>query len=220
VFSSFMKTDRLTDLQLEADTPPASAPTHVVSALPLPTLSDMLPAPAALPAINTTLASSVTVLNLVFPPTAEPVHPPGFGYLIPRPADGYASARSPLLGVVFDSCALTGQDRGAPGFTKLTVMLGGPYPVARAQLSVPRVLDALREQLGTALPEPVHVAVHDHATCIPAPAPGHLGRVARLREVLASPQWGGRLEVVGAGVGGVSVGDCVRQGREAGMHWA
>ncbi len=31
--------------------------------------------------------------------------------------------------------------------------------------------------------------------------------------------WDGRLDVIGAGVGGVSVGDCVQAGRNAGREW-
>jgi protoporphyrinogen/coproporphyrinogen III oxidase len=91
--------------------------THVISALPLPVLDSILQPPTAvaagaaastdksflpLPHLRENPHSSVTVLNLVFPnnppnsSTAEPtttttitpLHPPGFGYLIPRPEDG------------------------------------------------------------------------------------------------------------------------------------
>jgi oxygen-dependent protoporphyrinogen oxidase len=40
-----------------------------------------------------------------------------------------------------------------------------------------------------------------------------------LRNALRS-DWEGKLDVIGAGVGGVSFGDCVRQGREAGASWS
>jgi oxygen-dependent protoporphyrinogen oxidase len=49
--------------------------------------------------------------------------------------------------------------------------------------------------------------------------PGHLERMAELQEVLGGGPWEGRMEVVGAGVGGVSVGDCVEAGRRVGMGW-
>lgn len=35
---------------------------------------------------------------------------------------------------------------------------------------------------------------------------------------LISERFGGRLQIVGAGVGGVSVGDCVEGGRRAAME--
>lgn len=38
-----------------------------------------------------------------------------------------------------------------------------------------------------------------------------------LKEVLDGPGWEGRLKVVGAGVGGASVGDCINAGREAAL---
>ena len=163
--------------------------THVISALPLPVLDSILqpPTPTAagaaprtdkpslpLPHLRENPHSSVTVLNLVFPnnppnssttaePTTTPLHPPGFGYLIPRPEHGYdgslASEPQPgrergeeepepvaelelgLLGVVFDSASLPEQDHDgenhadAAKFTKLTAMLGGPYLSAREETS-------------------------------------------------------------------------------------
>ena len=36
---------------------------------------------------------------------------------------------------------------------------------------------------------------------------------------VAREEWEGRLEVIGAGVGGVSVADCVEQGRQVGRSW-
>ena len=55
--------------------------------------------------------------------------------------------------------------------------------------------------------------------CIPVPAPGHLERMADLRQALQDDPWNGKLQVIGAGVGGVSVGDCVEAGRNVGSHW-
>lgn len=49
--------------------------------------------------------------------------------------------------------------------------------------------------------------------------PGHLERMAEMRSVLEDKVWGGRMEVIGAGVGGVSVGDCVEAGKRAGARW-
>jgi len=50
--------------------------------------------------------------------------------------------------------------------------------------------------------------------------PGHLDRMQEMKKLLTGPDgWGGRLAVVGAGVGGVSVGDCVEAGRRVGRDW-
>jgi len=227
--------------------------THVISALPLPVLDSILqPPPTAagapstekssklsLPHLRENPSSSATVLNFVFPnnppnsSTAEsttattitPLHPPGFGYLIPRPEHGYdggslASEPQPprreageeepapepelgLLGVVFDTASLPEQDNDvenhddAAKFIKLTAMLGGPYLSARH-----------------ALPPPVHYAVHRNAECIPTYLVGHTARMEKLRRALHE-RLGGRMKVIGAGVGGVSVSDCVKAGRQA-----
>ena len=249
--------------------------THVISALPLPVLDSILqPQEAAaggasstqkssLPHLRANPHSSVTVMNLVFPydpPSSTggesttvmtPLHPPGFGYLIPRPEHGYegslaSSEPQPgreeeendeepgpepevgLLGVVFDTASLPDQDYGgendadAAKFTKLTAMLGGPYLSAHecsssslsdAQL-VQVVLRRISSHLGHALPPPVHYAVHRNAESIPTYLVGHTARMGELRHAL-DERWSGRMKVVGMGVGGVSVGDCVKAGRQA-----
>jgi len=194
-------------------------PTHVVSTLPLPALKDLLPSSTPLPHLEANPYSSVTVVNLVFPPLSSgaPLHPPGFGYLIPRPSSGYDPTNPGILGTVFDSSALSQQDTGA--FTKLTVMLGGPHPLTESHTSLPVIMKHLSSHLGHALPEPLLVRVHPHASCIPTLTVGHLDRMRELKAVLGEAPWEGRLEVIGSGVGGVSVGDCVEAGKRVGRGW-
>jgi len=246
--------------------------THIISALPLPVLDSILQTPVGVAASTHTTAianttslphlranphASVTVLNLVFrnPSGAEttPLHPPGFGYLVPRPEHGYGyhpswtstpgqgpaseaeteagaepeprSEREEtpgLLGVVFDTASLPEQDDDATtaAFTKLTAMLGGPYQSTCSSSSssdaelVAAVLPRIAEHLGRALPPPVHYAVHRNEECIPTYLVGHTARMRELRRVVRE-RWGGRMKVVGSGVGGVSVADCVKAGRQA-----
>jgi oxygen-dependent protoporphyrinogen oxidase len=123
-----------------------------------------------------------------------------------------------MLGVVFDSCSLSAQDESHAGFTKMTVMLGGPYPAWTREATIENILNNLSQQLGVSLPPPVYVSRRPQLGCIPIPGPGHLQRVQDMRRAL-SERWEGRFDIIGAGVGGVSVGDCVRQGREAGREW-
>jgi protoporphyrinogen/coproporphyrinogen III oxidase len=181
------------------------------------------------------------VLNLVFPAlpkgtttTTQQLHPPGFGYLIPRPEQGYPVAGSEhepasLLGVVFDSASLPEQDdefgTGALRFIKMSAMLGGPYPLPPSPSGPPdeedrallaTVLPLISSQLGgsTPLPEPLYYAVHRNVESIPTYLVGHTARMTELRCALRE-RWGERMKVVGAGVGGVSVADCVKAGRQA-----
>lgn len=107
-------------------------------------------------------------------------------------------------------------------------MLGGPYP----QPLLPQIRDSdndeavgglllrtLERHFGRRLPRPAHVEVNHHQECIPVPTPGHLHRMDELRGVLKREPWNGRMEVIGAGVGGVSVADCIEQGRDVGNNW-
>ncbi|KAG6910075.1 hypothetical protein DXG01_013528 [Tephrocybe rancida] len=209
-------------------------PSHVVSALPLPLLDTLLsPTSYArpLPHLTANPTSSVTVLSLVFAVPPNTLHPPGFGYLVPRPSGGYPEPtdipdRLSVLGTVFDSCALPFASNSEGEYTKLTVMLGGPYPAPLPDNDDElrsRVLAHLTESLQMPLPSPVASRVWHHVDCIPTPAVGHIARLAELRQVLEEKEgrgaWRGRLEVVGAGVGGVSVGDCVEAGRRVGRGW-
>ncbi|KAG6332443.1 hypothetical protein ID866_6649 [Astraeus odoratus] len=199
-------------------------PTHVVSTLPLFRLQSLLTPATPLPHLTANTYSSVTVVNLVFqrpPSSSPPLHPEGFGYLIPRPSDGYFSGinRLGILGCVFDSCSTAVQDT-SEAVVKLTVMLGGPYAsCSRSHVNIPDLLSELSMQLGRPLPEPLLVKVHHNQHCIPLLSVGHLQRMAQLRQVLASEPWVNQMEVIGAGVGGVSVGDCVEAGRNVGNLW-
>jgi len=212
-------------------------PSHFVSALPLPALNALIHAsPSGLPALPHLIAnpaSSVTVVNLVFPGPPTSIHPPGFGYLVPRPVSDYADGAEGLgiLGTVFDSCALPTQDASAD-VTKVTVMLGGPHyasglaaPASHTKdedapdpAFVRRLLPELARHLGVRLPEPLLVRATTHEACIPTPTPGHVARMAEMRDAVRE-RWGEAAEVVGAGVGGVSVPACVEAGRMVGRGW-
>ncbi|KAL4261128.1 Protoporphyrinogen oxidase [Pleurotus pulmonarius] len=192
-------------------------PTHVVSALPLPQLQPLL-ASSSLPHLNANPSSSVKVANFVFPSSSR-FHPDGFGYLIPRSKSGYQNSENPgILGTVFDSCSLAEQDRPSPAPIKVTMMLGGPY--GHVDIPESTLLSHLASHVGgVRLPKLLYSRIQHHRDCIPSFTPGHLERMDELRQVLREGPWKGRLEVIGAGVGGVSVGDCVEAGRNAGVHW-
>lgn len=97
-------------------------------------------------------------------------------------------------------------------------MLGGPHPLTPNHTSLRTILAQLSHHLGHDLPEPLLVRVHRHEKCIPTLGVGHVERMDELRAALQT-KWEGRLEVIGAGVGGVSVGDCVEAGKRVGDAW-
>ena len=193
-------------------------PTHTVSTLSLPTLKTLLPERTMLPHLTANPSSSVSVVNVVFPGPPFEIHPEGFGYLIPRPASDYSHSSPAILGTVFDSCSLQAQDTSTQ-ITKLTMMLGGPYPShATDDIALPFILRSLEEHLQRPLPRPIFWKIWRNEKCIPTPTPGHLERMQEMRNVLRE-QWDERLQVIGAGVGGVSVGDCVEAGKRIGQRW-
>jgi oxygen-dependent protoporphyrinogen oxidase len=124
-------------------------------------------------------------------------------------------------------------------------MTGGPYPTTPSILPlfsdadcyipppdfVISLLDQLSIHLGRTLPPPIYWRHWNNEACIPTLRPGHLDRVEEIKSVLQAPShhgsslsnrhlgWDGRLALVGAGVGGVSVGDCVEAGRQVGREW-
>ncbi|KAH9478720.1 Protoporphyrinogen oxidase [Psilocybe cubensis] len=229
---------------------------HVVSALPLQVLYNLIHDrnnTLLVPNLNKNPYSTVHVVNMVFPLPPKDIHPEGFGYLIPRPPDGYPDASNPsasgVLGTVFDSCSLYEQDfprtenyYNNASHTKLTMMTGGPYskPPLPPHLSssetdvmppfIRNLLDQLKTQLGKELPDPVYWRIWNNEACIPTLLPGHLERMEEMRAQLGlsstpgsfdrdSGGWKAHLAVVGAGVGGVSVGDCIEAGRQVGREW-
>jgi len=195
--------------------------THIVSSLPLHVLHDILPASHQLPHLTANPSTTVTVVNLVFPGHTDTIHPPGFGYLVPRRRDPDPDAL-PIIGTVFDSCSLSAQD-DPPIFTKITVMIKGDYPLAPPAPSASStsdipdlildILSALSRQLSTSLPDPALWRVHVNRLCIPRYTVGHRRRMEELANQ-TKEKWKGRLELAGSGLGGVSIGDCVRAGRK------
>lgn len=82
------------------------------------------------------------------------------------------------------------------------------------------VLDALKIHLSRDLPDPVYWRFWNNEACIPTLLPGHLDRMEELRAFLRdSPEWVNKFAVIGAGVGGVSITDCVEAARRVGDDW-
>ncbi|KAF8905181.1 hypothetical protein CPB84DRAFT_1771770 [Gymnopilus junonius] len=187
---------------------------HVVSALPLPVLHNLISTikPTSSPSSTENPSTTVRVVNFIFPCPPKDVHPEGFGLL------------------------------QQSSHTKLTMMTGGPYPQSplppyltssESQMTPPFIrslLDQLKVQLGRDIPEPIYWRIWNNEACIPTLLPGHLDRMEELKSHLglsskpalaqgSETGWDSRLAVIGAGVGGVSVGDCIEAGRQVGRNW-
>ncbi|KAG8871103.1 oxygen-dependent protoporphyrinogen oxidase, partial [Tulasnella sp. 331] len=136
-------TDR--DFEIKLSDGSMLTPSHVISTLPLPALNTITSSTKAiksspLPNLLSNPSATVQVLNLVFPPSQTPLHLPGFGFLVPRPKEGYPSSPTfirkedgkdilqNLLGVVFDSYRDPEFDHKKDP-TTITLMMGGAFPL-------------------------------------------------------------------------------------------
>lgn len=204
------------------------SPTRIVSALPVKRLAAALRA-AKVERNNTLLAltsarspecSTVHVTNFIFPPSRRPLHPLGFGYLIPRPVEGYESEENSqgMLGTIFDTVSMGRQDT-ADGYTKMAIISGGPYNSASTGPNVDVLLNDLRKNLGHRyeLPNPIYSMTTECEECIPLLETGHLKWVEKLKGALR--YFGeNKVQVIGAGIDGVSIPDCIEQGRSSSVE--
>ncbi|XP_036350253.2 protoporphyrinogen oxidase isoform X2 [Ochotona princeps] len=198
----------LGDSSLEAD--------HIISAIPAPALSKLLPAEAAPLArvLSTITAVSVVVVNLQYQGARLPVQ--GFGHLVPSSED------PGVLGIVYDSVAFPEQDGSPPGL-RVTVMLGGSWlreleasgRVLSQELFQQQAQEAAATQLGLKEP-PSHCLVHLLKNCIPQYTLGHWQKLESAMQFLAAQKL--PLTLAGASYEGVAVNDCIESGRQAAIR--
>lgn len=204
---------------------------HLISALAPPVLGNLAP----LPTLSDNPYTTVGVVNLVYALPPSSVHPPGFGFLVPRSS----AERNPsgILGVIFDSTAIPGNDDQALDgkITTLTIMMGGPYwssypdtsgqmrtPPADANDLVPAAIQYLNRVLpGLSGIDPLLALPQIQRDCIPTYLPGHGQRLRHLHEHLTNAAGhaqnsgvGGKISLVGNGYAGVGVNDCVFSAEE------
>jgi len=200
--------------------PPAEF-SHVISTLPAPITSSLLPAP--IPSLSAVESVTVQVVNLYFQnPNLVPVR--GFGYLIPKTVAPELNPEQGL-GVIFDSETSLPADLAevwsdapveAPG-TKLTVMMGGHYWKGRT--TFPNDVEALqnarsliKRHLGI-VDYPAITQVSTQVNAIPQYTVGHHDRMAFGHELLKM-YLNGRLAVAGSSYSGVGINDCTRSAYE------
>lgn len=165
---------------------------HVIAAIPSSVLSHLIK--HHIPDID---AVSVVVVNVAFQDAKLLDHIPGFGFLNPR-------RDSPLLGVVFDSWAISGQD-DIP-HTKVTVMLAASRMRSKDKdYCLGLALSAISKYLGIK-DEPISYRVTINDSCIPQYEVGHSDKLRAVHQSLVEMQ---RISVLGSSWLGVSVNDCI-----------
>jgi len=189
---------------------------HVISTIPSNALAPLLHGKlrkhlAAIP------YSSVALTALAFPsPPATLLPVNGFGYLVPL-----MNTPNQPLGVVFDSCAVVGQDDGS--VTRITVMAGGhslapPLSTMDAEGVTQNALDIVRAK-PLSLPgiKPVAARSVVLKDCIPQYHVGHHTLLRHIHASLLASPYRGKLSLAGASYEGVSVNDCLKSGREVAL---
>ncbi|KAG8993383.1 oxygen-dependent protoporphyrinogen oxidase [Tulasnella sp. JGI-2019a] len=252
--SNMEKTTKDSEFEIALSNGSMLTPSHVISTLPLPaldaiTLSTNSIKSSPLPNLTANPSATVQVLNLVFSPSQTPLHLPGFGFLIPRPKDGYPTSpifireedNKPILqnilGVVFDSYRDPDFDYKKDP-TVITLMMGGSFPLYQPPgfdseahpsgtivsstlpaSSLQIYLDSLAHYLNANIPPPISHALHTHYDCIPTYRPGHEARMKELGEARREGVWGDRLKITGT-VMHPSLVSCIRSAREAAIEVA
>ncbi|KAJ1678323.1 oxygen-dependent protoporphyrinogen oxidase, partial [Spiromyces aspiralis] len=79
-------------------------------------------------------------------------------------------------------------------------------------------MDTMRRALGVSR-EPVLAVAHVQRQCIPAYPVGYVGMLEEMDQWLTR-SFGGRLSVVGAAYGGLSVPGCILHARQLAEQWA
>jgi len=123
-----------------------------------------------------------------------------------------------MLGTIFDTVSMGRQDT-ADGYTKMGIISGGPYRSASTGPNVDVLLRDLRKHLGNRydLPDPIYSMTTECGECIPLFEPGHLKWVEQLKRTLK--YYGeNKVQIIGAGIGGVSIPDCIEQGRSSSVE--
>lgn len=183
----------------DANSPQTIRASHVISALPSTALSKLIPSSDLTSLLNIPSAT-VGLVNLVF--KGKRLQTPGFGFLVPK-------GDTCLIGVVFDSCAMPGQERG--DFTRFTVMLGGKH--FDSTFSGPDIKDNLLKAAIDAVK--IHLKIEGDLVdsnvevcreCIPQYLVGHEKRVTDIEEAVNNL---GYLSIVGSSYRGVAINDVI-----------
>ncbi|GAB7347586.1 hypothetical protein MBLNU459_g4467t3 [Dothideomycetes sp. NU459] len=198
--------------------------THVISTLSPKHNQQVLFKPGSvLKSKSFRIAPAPTVMTVSLYYKTPDLHPPGFGYLIPRET---SSEQNPerALGVVFDTAYSPSsvldpdfagplqdfvEDRG----TKLTVMLGGHYwdgwtgyPTEEEGLQMAK--SVLKRHLNISEEPAVH-SINLQRDCIPQYTVGYEDRLKVVHNELLQ-QYSGKVRVAGNWIKGVGVNDCLR----------
>ncbi|CEP14985.1 hypothetical protein [Parasitella parasitica] len=194
---------------------------HVISAIPSKKLDLLLTKKNSLVNLSTNPSVNVAVVNFAFEESVDLKYN-GFGFLTPHPDSSYKLPVPGILGVVFDSNAMNGQEsKQNSRLVKMTVMMGGhmwdaTFGNARPgeldpQFAFKKASEALNVFLGIT-EKPKFSMTNILEECIPQYTLGHEHRLGELHRDIKH-KYSHLLSVTGASYLGVSVPDCIKNSR-------
>ena len=185
----------------------------VVLALPAAPASRLLAglpgAAAAAAGLAEVTTASMAIVTLAFPDTAFPVTPPGSGYLVPA-VDGRA-----VKAVTFSTVKWPHLRAAAPGLQIIRCSVGRIGEETLLHRDDADLAELARAELAEATGvrgKPAAARVTRWGGALPQYTVGHLGRVARIRDSVASQPG---LAVCGAVYDGVGIPACIASARTA-----
>ena len=148
--------------------------------------------------------TSTATVSLAYPTEAVTGRIRGFGFVVPR------KEQRPILAGTWTS--LKWPDRSSKGETLIRCYVGGRGREHILDQDDDCLVEVIRQELqaivGIVNP-PNYREVHRWVRGMPQYVIGHQDRVAKLKELMASSP---RLQIIGAGLCGIGIPDCIREG--------
>lgn len=152
--------------------------------------------------------ASTATISMAYPTEAMGHRIRGFGFVVPR------KEQRPLLAATWTS--LKWPDRSRAGETLIRCYVGGRGRETVLEQDDQGLVECVRRELETIVgitTAPKYTEVHRWIRGMPQYVLGHQDRLAKVKHLLAA--WPG-LYVTGAGLYGIGIPDCIREGNKVG----
>ena len=154
--------------------------------------------------------ASTATISMAYPTESIGSQIRGFGFVVPR------KEQRPLLAATWTS--LKWPDRSRAGETLIRCYIGGRGRETVFQQDDGSLVECVRRELTSMVgitAAPTYTEVHRWSQGMPQYVLGHRDRLAKVQAELA--KWPG-LYVTGAGLNGIGIPDCIREGTKVGLQ--
>lgn len=154
--------------------------------------------------------ASTATISMAYPAESIASQIRGFGFVVPR------KEQRPLLAATWTS--LKWPDRSRPGETLIRCYIGGRGRETVVEQDDDSLVTCVRGELTSMVgitTAPIYTEVHRWRQGMPQYVLGHRDRLAKVQEQLANAPG---LYVTGAGLYGIGIPDCIREGTKVGKQ--